>query len=113
MHEYSIVQALLQQVESHARAHGAVAVHRVLVKIGELSGVETELLRTAYATFRERTVCRDADLDVQLIPARWKCPSCRADLSGGVLLRCHACGTPARLERGDEIVLERIEMEVM
>ena len=28
------------------------------------------------------------------------------------MLRCAACGTPARLVAGDEILLERIEMEV-
>jgi Zn finger protein HypA/HybF involved in hydrogenase expression len=30
----------------------------------------------------------------------------------GAVLRCAACGAPARLVSGDEIVLEQIEMEV-
>jgi Zn finger protein HypA/HybF involved in hydrogenase expression len=30
----------------------------------------------------------------------------------GDVLTCPDCGSPARLEEGDEIVLDRIEMEV-
>ena len=55
MHEYSIVQALLERVAAEARARRATSVHRLTIRIGELSGVEPELLATAYATFRERT----------------------------------------------------------
>jgi hydrogenase nickel incorporation protein HypA/HybF len=111
MHEYSIVQALLDRVESEARARGATRVHRLSVKIGELSGVEASLLATAYAFFRERTLCEDAPLDIEPVAARWACRSCGGDVPRGGALRC-ACGGDARLLGGDEILLERIEMEV-
>jgi hydrogenase nickel incorporation protein HypA/HybF len=113
MHEYSIVQALLERVEAEARARHAATVHRLSVRIGELSGVDVGLLTTAYTTFRERTICHSAALDVQSIPARWECPDCSAEMVSGSLLRCHRCGVPARLASGDEIVLDRIEMEVL
>jgi hydrogenase nickel incorporation protein HypA/HybF len=113
MHEYSIVQALVERVEAEARARHAAAVHRLSIRIGELSGVDVELLTTAYATFRERTICQGAELDVQRIPARWECPDCGEDVRSGTMLRCARCGAPARLATGDEIVLDRIEMEVL
>ena len=112
MHEYSLVQALLQQVERQARAHQATAVHRLEVSIGELSGVEVALLETAYATFRERTICAGAELRVRPVPVRWVCPDCGRELRRGEALRCAGCGLPARLEAGDEMTLDRIEMEV-
>ncbi|MGB2715707.1 MAG: hydrogenase maturation nickel metallochaperone HypA [Vicinamibacterales bacterium] len=112
MHEYSIVQALVERVTLEARARKAVGVHRVSVRIGEISGVEVELLTTAYVTFRERTICEGAQLDVQMVPARWECPDCGRPIERGDLLRCRACAVPARLVSGDEIVLDRIEMEV-
>jgi hydrogenase nickel incorporation protein HypA/HybF len=70
MHEYSIVQALLERVGEEAEAHGASRVHRVRVAIGELAGVEIELLRTAYDTIRRHTVCDGAPLDVRCVEAR-------------------------------------------
>ena len=112
MHEYSIVGALLEQVEGLARERGASAVREVLVSIGELSGVEPDLLETAYETFRERTICGGARLTIRPVPARWDCPRCRETIPRGAVLTCRRCGSPARLVAGDDIVLERIEMEV-
>ena len=112
MHEYSIVQALLERVGVEARARRATAVHRLSVRIGELSGVEVALLTTAYETFRERTICEGAELDVQLVAARWQCPGCAQLIARGDLLTCPTCALPARLAEGDEIMLDRIEMEV-
>ncbi len=112
MHEYSIVGALLGRIEELAEERGAKAVRGVLVSIGELSGVEPDLLATAYATFRERTICEHAKLTILPVAARWDCPECRQDIPRGAILECARCGVPARLAAGDEIVLERVEMEV-
>jgi hydrogenase nickel incorporation protein HypA/HybF len=111
MHEYSIVAALIDQVEREVQARNA-EVHRVHVAIGELAGVEIELLRTAYETFSERTLCDGAALEIRPVAAEWRCPRCDVAIARGARLRCGRCGGPARLVRGDEIVLERIEMEV-
>ena len=112
MHEYSIVQALVDRVAAEARAHQATAVHRLSIRIGELSGVEPTLLTTAYETFRERTICEGAALDLQMVAARWECPGCGRVIVRGDLLTCPTCAVPARLAQGDEIILDRIEMEV-
>lgn len=112
MHEYSIVQALVERVEVEARARRATAVHRLSVRIGELSGVDAELLTTAFETFRERTICEQAELDLLLVPARWECQDCGGAIGRGDLLTCPSCAVPARLVQGDEIMLDRIEMEV-
>ena len=112
MHEYSIVQALLDRVDAEARAHAASAVRRIQVRLGELSGVERDLLESAYLLCRERTLCADAALDILPVAARWSCPRCDRVFFRGEVLRCTACGLSARLICGDEILLERIEMEV-
>jgi hydrogenase nickel incorporation protein HypA/HybF len=112
MHEYSIVQALLRRAESEAAAHGAHAVTRIWVQVGELCGVECDLLRTAYDMFRERTICEQAPLVVSRVPVRWACPRCQTILVTGGVLKCTSCDVPAVLHSGDELILERIEMEV-
>ena len=43
---------------------------------------------------------------------RWACPRCGEPIARGALLRCRDCGARRGWSRGDEIVLERIEMEV-
>ena len=112
MHEYSIVQALFGQIRDTARARGAVAVHRVTIQIGEMAGVEVELLRTAYDLFRERTICEHAPLEVEAVAVRWTCPDGHGDIKRGHALVCSVCARPARLAAGDEIVLKQLELEV-
>jgi hydrogenase nickel incorporation protein HypA/HybF len=112
MHEYSIVQSLVDSVESVARQHEGGSVHHVYVDIGELAGVDCDLLQTAYDTFREGTICDGAPLTIERIAARWECPHCRVAIQRGAILRCVSCNEPARLATGDEILLRRVEMEV-
>lgn len=112
MHETGIVQALIEQVEKHARERHADAVASVTVRIGELSGVEAVALQRAFETFRERTLAAGAELVIVPVEAQWRCRHCDRELARGERLQCPVCGAPARLAAGEEIVLDRIEMEV-
>jgi hydrogenase nickel incorporation protein HypA/HybF len=111
MHEYSIVQSLVDSVAAAVGGRDA-AVQRVDVAIGELAGVDCALLTTAFEVFREGTLCEHAALTIDRIPARWECPRCAGEVARGGFLRCPLCHAPARLAAGDEIVLQRIELEV-
>ncbi len=112
MHEYSIALALMERIDAEAASRGAVAVHCVRVRIGGLSGVEPELLRSAFEIVRERTICHAATLEIDTVPVAWVCPACAQPIAPGAVLRCPVCGEPARLGAGDEIVLDQLELEV-
>lgn len=112
MHEYSIIQALMDRVEAEAAARGATVVHRLRVSLGEASGVDGGLLASAFEVCRAGTLCAAAELEITSIPVRWACPRCGAAPAAGAALRCAACDRPATLTSGDEIVLSTIEMEV-
>ena len=78
MHEASIVTALLARVEAEAAARGAARAHRVELQLGELAGVEPELLLRAWEVFRTGTVCDGAELAVAL-----RCGSCHLPTLAG------------------------------
>lgn len=111
MHEYSIVQSLVDSVAA-AVGEREASVQRIDVAIGELAGVDWVLLTTAFEVFRNGTLCQRAALTIERIPARWECARCRCEVPRGGFLRCPLCDQPARLAAGDEIVLQRIELEV-
>ncbi len=110
MHEYSIVASLVDRVQREVDARPGAVVRRLHVRIGELAGVEIELLRTAFETFRERTVCDGAELAIDRVAAVWACPGCGKAIHPP--MRCDTCSRGAHLSAGDEIILDRIEMEV-
>lgn len=112
MHEYSIVQSLYDAVAAQAAARGATSVHALRVRIGEMSGVDPGLLETAWNTFRVRTICESAPLEVEIVEVEWQCSRCGAPVPRGGVLHCPACGAPAKLKKGDEILLDRVVMEV-
>jgi hydrogenase nickel incorporation protein HypA/HybF len=102
---------MVDRVEQEARARSATAVSRLAVRIGAMSGVEPELFATAFTLCREG-ILAGAELEIRRAEAAWACPSCGSAIAPGAVLRCAACGEPARLTSGDEILLEQIEMEV-
>ena len=112
MHEYSLMLALMERVEQEAASRRAVAVHRVRIRIGALSGVEPDLLESAFSIVRVATICQNAAIEITRVPAQWECSRCQSPLNAGDLLQCAVCGAPARLASGDEMLLEQIEMEV-
>jgi len=81
VHEYSIVSALIAQVDDAAHKHAEPRVLQVRIRVGELAGVDPTLLRTAWELFREGTCCARAELDVMTEPARWACPTCDAAIA--------------------------------
>jgi hydrogenase nickel incorporation protein HypA/HybF len=112
MHEYSIVQAMFEQIERVAGERQATAVRGVTVRIGSAAGLDITLFRSAFDLYRMRTICDDAALEVEEVPARWVCPGGDGALPPGQRLTCQQCGRPARLEAGDEITLMKLDLEV-
>ena len=103
-------------IASHAEAararrrRGAPAVS---VRIGELSGVDFGLLATAFDDFRDRTICERRRARRRSVAARWAVPALRrADRPRRPAALRALSRAAARLAEGDEIVLDRIEMEV-
>jgi hydrogenase nickel incorporation protein HypA/HybF len=113
MHEYSIVQSLLDQCEENARANNKTKVNKVIVKIGIMSGVEPDLLKTAFETFKEGTMCEECEYIQNIQP---------------IIIKCHKCETISTLSKseyccprcdsiqldvidGEELLLMQLELE--
>lgn len=114
MHELSVCQGLIAQVECIALAHNARTVDKIVVRIGPLSGVEISLLRQAYTLACAETVAENAELVTEIQPIRVACETCGAETSARVNhLLCGACGDyRTRLLSGDEMILASVELNV-
>jgi hydrogenase nickel insertion protein HypA len=76
MHEYSVVQSLLNQCEEQAKEHNASKITKVVCKIGVMSGIEPHLLQVAFDTFKEKTLCDGAEFIINIQKLKLECRDC-------------------------------------
>lgn len=113
MHEYSIVQSLLDSCEENAIKNNAIKVTKVVVKIGVMSGVEPELLRTAFDTFKEKTLCEEANFIINIQPVVIKCNKClNESVLQSIEYCCPGCkDADIEILDGEDMYLMQLELE--
>ncbi len=112
MHEMSICQGLLDQVERIAEEQRAARVDSIVLSIGPLSGVEPDLLSRAFEIARLHTVAENAVLEIRTGPVVVECRNCSTRGEAKVNhLVCPSCGDwQVDLLEGDELLLLRLEV---
>lgn len=113
MHEVSLVHALFDQVDRAITTHPSSAVRQLTVRIGALAGVDCQLFRTAFDGCRVDRGYAAAALQIFKEDAAWSCASCGTAVALGGPLRCASCDGQARLSAGGDLILERVELEVV
>lgn len=113
MHEYSIVQALLDQCDEQAAAHNATKVTKIIVKIGVMAGIETQLLQTSFDTFKEDTICAEAEFIINLQQLKLECKECANIFEvDEVRYFCPKCESlSVKVLDGEDMYLMSLEME--
>lgn len=113
MHEVSIVEALIEQVETAvAGQDSAGRVTRLDVQIGRLSGVNVDSIRFAYELLTPGTRLEGAEMRIEEPRAVCVCEACgvRSEVDE-LVFDCPACGSQEiTLEGGDEMLLRSIEV---
>jgi hydrogenase nickel incorporation protein HypA/HybF len=104
MHELSIAQALVEQVEAVISTQAASQVHAtsssdawratlIRVRIGPLAGVVPDLLASAFPLAVAGSRLEHAVLDVVPAPIRVRCQTCGHETEAAMnRLLCGACG---------------------
>jgi hydrogenase nickel incorporation protein HypA/HybF len=112
VHELSVCQALIAQVELIAAQHAASGVKSVRVRLGPLSGVEAQLLQDAYPIACAGSVAAESVLVIDLAPLKVKCATCGAETEASPnRLLCGKCGDyHTQLVSGDEMLLMSVEL---
>ncbi len=113
MHEFSIVNSLLEMCEQNAQANHMKKITKVEVKIGKLSGVEPHLLETAFNTFKENTLCDSCEFVMHVQDVVLKCDVCQKEsvIENNTFECPHCKSTQCQVIDGEEMYLMRLEME--
>lgn len=114
MHELSIVEALIDQVENEVQQAGLEgAVTRLDLVIGRISGVNTDSIRFAFEMLSPGTRVEGAQLQIAEPKPQCCCRQCQARVETDELMAaCPNCGSgDVTMEGGQELLLESIEVE--
>jgi hydrogenase nickel incorporation protein HypA/HybF len=112
MHELSICQALLNQVNHVAVDAGCEHIEKITIAIGPLAGVEPGLLASAFAVMKIGGCAAQATLIIESDGVRVECAACgKVSETAANRLVCPACrGYRTRVVAGTELRLLRVEL---
>ncbi len=112
MHELSIAQALVEQVEEVRSSNGGRAVVSVGLRVGSWRLVVPESLDFYYQALTRGTPLQGSVLEIETVEARGRCVPC-GEVFGveGPLILCPACGSlGGDLVAGQELDLVSVEL---
>lgn len=113
MHELSVAMALHRACREEAQGPDERIV-LVRVQIGELAGVEPDLLEFAWSACIQDSGDEGARLEIEYLAAKQVCARCGPieERQPGTWLRlCPYCEDPLRVEGGDELDIVALSFE--
>lgn len=115
MHELSIAMSILESLEEEVEQRGCGAPEAVHIRVGALSGVVPEALRSAYELAAQQTAFAGSRLVIEEVPVVIYCGSCgrQHQAEAPAWFCCPACGTPsAEVVSGRELEISALELAV-
>ena len=114
MHEYSVTESILQiACEQAGKIPEAKRVTDIKIQLGQLVGFSEDSIRFFWQILSQGTTCEGANLHFEHVPAELHCMTCdQAFTIPDELIACPSCsGIRVRIVRGNEFLLESIEVE--
>jgi hydrogenase nickel incorporation protein HypA/HybF len=114
MHELSIALSMIERIEEETARRGGGKVEAVYVRVGVLSGVDTEALRFAYDLACEGTGLAGSRLEIEAVPFIVYCAQCSSTHTPRTSnIACPRCITPEQeILQGRELEVRAFEMIV-
>jgi len=114
MHEMGIVLHLAKTLDETAKEEQLQKIGKVVLQVGEVSGIMTDLFTEAWDYFKGRyPVLKESELVLEQIPAVTWCDNCKSEYEtvryGKECPYCHSGET--WLLQGNECVIKEIEAE--
>ena len=115
MHELGIAEDLFRIVEDKAKENNLKAVTKIVVVVGEASGIEEDFLRhNLMDHLMPGTIAEKAELEITKEPLQASCLACgiETDSRQSFSLRCPNCGdNNLEVTQGKSVYLQSIEGE--
>ena len=113
MHELPAVQDMIKTLDRESEEKGIKKIERINLSIGELSGIIGECVQIYFDLLSEGHSCEKAKLNINHVPARFKCSKCGKEFPHEKSFNCPDCGGESVLIKGTgrEFMIVSVEGE--
>lgn len=112
MHELGLMQNIVDTVQDYARKNNVSKVIKVMLEVGQVSGVVPESLEFCFEVCTKQTVLEGALLEIERIDAVGKCKTCGEGFD--LLTHSFSCpkcgGTDWEMISGRELIIKGLEV---
>jgi hydrogenase nickel incorporation protein HypA/HybF len=113
MHELSIAVSMVERILEESESRGGLQVKAVHLRLGALSGVDSDALAFSYEIACEGTSLAGSKLVIDAVPVMIYCESCSMEcpVESVQLIACPHCRMPSeRILRGRELEVAALEV---
>ncbi len=111
MHEVGIVKAVISTVEEIMKKEELECVRKIVLQVGELSGIVPSYLEACYPAAVHKTFMENTELEMEVVPGISRCLQCPREFNAYEYdFTCPGCGCK-KLEAvsGKEFMIKEIE----
>jgi hydrogenase nickel incorporation protein HypA/HybF len=114
MHEFGLMQSVLENVEAAARDAGAERVCGIRLVVGQMREVIPDAMEFAFEALIPETLCQGATLTIKTVKPRSRCLQCGKEFEHDRFhWMCPACDALAtELLAGRELYIDAIEVDL-
>jgi hydrogenase nickel incorporation protein HypA/HybF len=113
MHEGYLFMSLLRSIEEQTKPFQPCRITKVVLLVGEYSGIDFDYLKAVVETFKEGSILEDAEVHLKRDPLRIYCPSCGIETTNyEAKACCPICKSfDVEIRGGLELILASLEVE--
>ena len=112
MHELGLCDAIVKMADEILKEEKVEGVNKIVLEIGELSGVAAAFMETSWKAVTSGTKYEDTELEMEMIPGIARCMDCNKECRAALYdLKCPFCHSDKLAPvSGTDMTIKQIEV---
>ena len=110
MHELGVISSMVKTIEEIIKEQGYTEVEKLVLEIGELSGIVPRYMEACYPAAVYKTFMENSTLEMEIIPGIVRCKNCDTEFNAMKHdFECPNCGgQDVEMLSGNDIMIKEI-----
>ena len=111
MHELGVISAMVKTIEEIIKEQGYTKVHKLVLEVGELSGIVPHYMEVCYPAAVYKTFMENSILEMETIPGIVRCKDCGKEFNANANdFTCPECQSQnMEILSGNDVMIKEIQ----